>query len=223
MRVTLFCLLALPFSGLAQENKPAQKYEHAPFNLRIAPLALINPFRQSVSLQADIPLSARWVIDMGAGFIFNSGGSANQQGESYWGVRVKPAIKYYYRQPTRRGARPTLSLALKYQHIYNDRYVNTLRQGGQYVEWFLNRRHHVSWGAIVQYARINYFGKNDRWLIEPFFGLGPRWIKISNDPLPPDAELLTEEMLFNPQREPGTYYVPDFLLGVNIGYVLSKK
>lgn len=224
MRVIFIALLALPCLGSAQEKtviKPTP-YEKAPFNVRWAPLTALNFSQQTIALQADIPFSAHWVFDLGVGWIFN-GPTANQTGEVYTGIRLKPAIKYYFREDTRRGWRPTISLGPTYSYAYNDRYIEVLRQGGQYQETLLSRRYVVSTGALFRYNLVKYFGKNDHWMTEWYFGLGPRWTRIRNADLPPDAEVLTpRSFLFNLEREPGVHYVPEVMIGIAIGRTLGN-
>lgn len=223
MRAFVLCLLALPFSGLTQDSLRAPApHAYPPFNLRIAPLSLINPVRQVLFFQADFPMSQRWVFDMGLGFIYNAGELANNKGEKYHGVKVQPMAKYYYRKATRRGGRPTFGMGLKFTHMANDRFVSVLRQGGQYQEFMLHRRTRTTAGIIFQFAIIDYIGKKKRWLVEPFFGLGPRFIRIREADLPPDAQLLRETGIFSFERDAGTHYEPDFQMGLNVGYVLSK-
>ena len=218
MRVLLFWLLWLPLQGFAQEKAPEQKRERPSYTLKIAPGALLNFFQQALVIQADIPLSPRWGIDMGAGFVFNSVSFASFKDESYRGLKLRPSLKYYTKQSGLENN--YVGLMLKYNNLSSDRYVNVIRQGGQYTEWMLQRRHFITYGVSIQLGTQEYFGKRQRCMIEPFFALGVRYLKISRDALPPDAELIPERNFFDFERQPGNYRVPDLTLGFYLGGVL---
>lgn len=215
MRMLLFGLLLLPLSGIAQEKEPQQKQERPPYTIKIAPAALLNFIQQAVIVQADIPLSARWGLDMGAGVVLNSLSFATFQGESYKGLKLRPAVKYYMK-----GAGTTsgyVSFILKYNNLYSDRYVNTIRQGSQYTEWLKQRRHIVTYGVSLQFGTQEFFGKRKRWFIEPFIGAGIRYQHITRNALPGDAEFVSERGFINFERDPGNYTLPDFMMGVYLG------
>ena len=217
MRILLFWLLLLPLPGIAQEKKWARP----PYTLKIAPVALINPVQQSVALQADIPFSARWGLDMGIGAVFHSAPLAANIGESYWGLKLRPAIKYYIEQT--RWGNNSLSLVLKYNYIINDRYLNVIRQGGQYAEWRLQRRQYVTGGISLLFTSQDYIGKNKRFFIEPFMGFGYRRIQVTYLGLPPDAEILPERGVFILDRAPGNYNAPDLMIGFCLGVRMGRN
>ena len=221
MRLLLLWLLLVPLRVVAQEKEPGQIPERQPFTLKIAPAALINVIQQAVFLQTDIPLSRRWGLDMGAGVVLNSFSFATFKGESYRGVKLKPALKYYTK-PSFMG-NGYASLVLKYNNIYSDRYVNVIRQGSQYTEWLKQRRNIITYGVALQIGAQDYFGKDKRWVIESFIGLGVRYQHITRRALPPDTEFVSESGLFNFERQPGNYRVPDFMMGVYLGRVLGKS
>lgn len=218
MRVLLLWSLLLPLCGFAQSDTSKQTLRRPPYTLKITPLELINPFQQAINVQADIPLTSHWGIDLGVGFVMNSWTFAQHKGESYRGLKFKPILKYYTGRASLNGG--YIGLVLKYNYIHNERYINVLRQGGQYTEWLLECKKFVVWGAGVRYGYQYYLGKRKRGVIEPFIGIGIRQVQVSQYALPPDAELLFIEEWFSFNREPGIYTTPDLMLGFAIGWVL---
>jgi len=216
MRVLLLWLLLLPLSGFAQSDTSKQALRRPPYTLKITPLDLVNPFQQAINVQADIPLTQRWGIDLGLGFIMNSWSSSQYKGESFRGLKLKPILKYYTSPTSSNGG--YIGLVLKYNYIHNERYINVLRQGGQYTEWLLESKNIVIWGAGVRYGHQYYFGERKRGVIEPFFGIGIRNVQVSTYDLPPDAELILPEDLFSVERQAGSYTTPDLMLGFSIGW-----
>jgi hypothetical protein len=217
MRAILLCALWLPVSVLAQEGTPAAAPDRPPFTLKTVPFTLINPFQQSVDLQADVPLSGRWGLDLGIGAILDSWPLASFKDESYRGLKVKPALKYYIKRKASEDL--YLALGFKYHLVRHDRYDNILRQGGQYAEWMLVRRNLTVWGTNLRMGSQVYIGERKRWMIEPFFGLGYRQLHVSRDVLPPDAEAQDFQSGFNFELEPGTHNLADFLVGFHFGWV----
>jgi len=217
MRLILCCALLLPLSGFAQDIAPKQKPGRPPYILKTIPSNLIHPIQQSIDIQASIPIASRWGLELGVGAVVNSWSLAVFKDESYKGLKLKPAIKYY----TKRSAMGDsyLSLAFKYKNIRNDRYVNVIRQGGQYAEWLPERRRLVSWGVALRAGSQQYLGDRKRWVIEPYFGFGIRRLLLSGN-LPANAEFLDERNPFNGNRRPGIYTDPDILLGFSLGWVL---
>ncbi len=220
MRATLFWLLMLPLSCFAQKNAGEQK--RPPYVVKTTPLNLINPFQQSVDVSADIPLSSRWGLEMGIGLVLDSWSWAPHKGETYKGLKLKPAIKYYTQLLTG-GNNDYISLAFKYNNIQNSRYVNVTRQGGQYTEWMFQRKHLLTWGAAFRMGSQLYLGNRKRWMIEPFVGAGIRQLRVSQHDLPLDAELLVEERIFNLDRPSGIYTTPDISLGFCFGWAIPAK
>lgn len=219
MRALILGLLLLPLQGFSQENTPGQAQKRPPYTLGIAPLALINPVQQSVAVQADIPITTRWGIAIGMGWVFNSSSSAPQKGETFTGLKLKPSVKYYMRQSE--SGNSYISLVYKYNDLYDKHFINVLRQGGQYTEWSLQRKHIVTHGISLQLGAQDYFGKNKKWMIEPFLGFGLRQIRVAYDRLPPDAEVLEEERFFSIERTEGLYKLPDLMIGFSLGLRLD--
>jgi len=221
MRVLLLWSLLLPLSGFTQSDTSKQSIRRAPYTLKITPLDLINPFQQAVNVQSDIPLTPRWGIDLGVGFVMNTRSFTQYRGESYRGLKLKPILKYYTGRASSKGG--YIGLVLKYNYIHNKRHIKVLRQGGQYSEWLLERKKIVILGAGVRYGHQYYFGKRKRGVIEPFIGLGIRQVQVSQYALPPDAELLLATDWFTFDRQPGIYTTPDLMLGFSIGWVLNTS
>ncbi len=218
MRALIFGLLLLPLHGFSQENTPAPAQERPPYTLGISPLALINPAHQSVSMQADIPLSSRWGVQAGIGWVFNSSSFASHKGETYTGLKLKPMLKYYLKRSD--SGNSYIGLVYKFNDLYNKKYINILRQGGQYSEWSLQRKHIVTHGLSMQLGAQEYLGKRRKWMIEPYLGFGLRKLRVAYDALPPDAELLEVEGFINIQRTEGVYTLPDMMIGISLGLCL---
>lgn len=221
MRHLLVCLLLFPMTVFAQENKDARPPIRPPFTLKISPLGLINPIQQSFVVQADIPVYGRWGLDLGVGPVLNSLTYASKTGESYKGIRIQPAIKYYLKsQP---GNYTYLSLSFKLYDISTNQYVQLLRQGGQYTEWISLHTRVETRGVSLQFGAQEYIGARKRWLIEPYIGIGIRQRTFTTKALPSDAELVNDQGIFELARKSGTYNGLDAMAGVRLGWVLGKR
>ena len=221
MRNVLFWMLPfLSVSGWSQENASEPKQERMPYTLKIAPLNLVNPYKQSVDVQADLPFSRRWGVDLGVGVVVNSAVFAAKKEESYRGFKVQPAVKYYLRQSDRRN--DYLSFVFKYIDIDNERFVNVIRQGNQHAEWILHRKRLVTQGVAVRYGYQRYLGPRRRVFLEPYVGLGWRKLRIRDEALPSDAILFDRDGSFFFNRETGIYETGDFMVGFYLGWVISK-
>lgn len=220
MRAVVFWALLVPITGTAQQDAPQQAPVRPPFTLKTVPTNFINPVQQSIDVLADLPVSARWGIELGFGAVVNSLSLAPFDGETHRGLKLKPAVKYYFK-PSATGHN-YLALAFKYKDLRNSRHINVLRQGGQYSEWMFQRRLMETWGVGLRAGRQEYLGKHKRWLIEPYLGLGIRQLRISNKALPPDAMLLDDRRLFSTVRLPGIYTTPDVLMGCFLGWRIGS-
>lgn len=213
----LFCLL-MPLFGLAQASTPdSAATRRPPYTLKTTPLNLINTFQTSVDLQGDIPLSMRWGLELGVNVVLDSRAFAQYEDESYRGVKFRPIIKYYIFHTT--GGNYYVGLAFKYNDLYNKRYVNVLRQGGQYLENILQRRHLVTSGVALRTGFQNYIGKKKRHTLEPFVSVGVRRERITS-PLPPGAELVASTGLFR-RNNSGLETTPDVMLGFSVGWKIG--
>ena len=117
MRAILFWLLLIVMPCIAQEGAASQKFERPPFILKTAPLNLINPFQGTVDVIADIPFADRWSLELGVDVVINSNFYARFKDETYKGVKLKPALKYYIKR-TKKGYN-YICLAFKYNNIVN--------------------------------------------------------------------------------------------------------
>ena len=217
MRLIHFVFLILPLAGMAQ----ADTLGLPPFSIKIMPLNLINPVQQSLDVLADMPIAPRWAIELGLGAIVGSGFYANYIKESYLGLKIMPALKYYLSRSA--GSDIYLSLDLKCNIIQNKRFGNVLRQGGQYSEWMLLRKDMRVLGIGLRFGTQEYFGRQKRWVIEPFCGLGLRQIQVDTYQLPPDGALLVEGGLFTFDRQPGIFNTPDLRLGFHLGRRFTRR
>ena len=211
MRV-FFVWLLFPMLGFGQAKLPLV--------FKTSPLGFVNPFQQTVELLTDIPIATHWGLELGAVWVTNSLVFAQFKGEMYRGLKLKPAIKYYFERTD--GVGSYLAFALKYHQIHNDRYKQEWRQGGQYTEWALRRRSVVAWGASVKFGTQQYLDNKKRWIIEPFMGFGVRRKVITQEASPPDAEQFDTRAFFSILKQPGTYLGGDLLVGIYFGYVFTR-
>ncbi|MEI6408101.1 MAG: hypothetical protein WCR52_01845 [Bacteroidota bacterium] len=221
MRLILFCLLLVPMTVAAQVSFPARQPIRPPFTFKISPLGLINPVQQSFVVQADIPIYARWALDLGIGPILNSSSYASKQGENYRGMRYRPAIKYYMRSEG--GNYSYLSISFKIDEIFTNQYVEVFRQGRQYKEWWRAHTYVSTRGVSLQFGSQERLGKRKRWLLEPFLGIGVRQKKVTTDNWPSDAEAPNDPGVFGFERRSGTYNAADVMAGMRLGWVLGKR
>lgn len=218
MRFALLFWAVLPLYLHAQSNPDSSDRRHMPYSLKIAPTGLINIVQQSLTLQSDIPLGRRWGLDAGAAFVFHSSIFSQYTGETFLGYKLRPIFKYYLRPYVL--DRRYVGIVLKFSDIYNRRYYRTTRQGGQYEEWLLLRRRQISGGVSVQFGGIHFWGKNKRWLIEPFLGFGVRWIQNYPGAAPPDAVRVRQRGFFDFTLNEDYYATPDMMFGLHIGHLL---
>ncbi len=221
MRTVLFCLLWLPVLAWGQENVPYPDPKRLPFTLKIAPFNLVNPYKQSVDVHADLPFSRRWGIDLGIGVVVNSDVFAAKKEETYRGLKVQPAVKYYLQRSDRRYN--YLSFVFKYIDVNNDRFATISRQGDQYAEWILHRKRLVTQGFAVRFGSQHYLGRSRRFFLEPYVGLGWRKLRITDGALPPDTGSLGGDGTFFFQRRPGVYETADFMAGFYVGWTIGKS
>ncbi len=220
MRTLLLLVMLLPILGFAQENTPVQKPERPPFTLKIAPLNLVNPYQQSVDLHADIPISPRWGIDVGTGFMMHSNVFSRFQGESFLGFKLQPAVKYYTWRLKQRTS--YVALIYKYISVNNDHYITAGRQGNQYIEWLIQRKRLITQGVALRLGSQCYVGPRKRVILEPYVGLGWRQLRITEGALPPDAESFGSDGSFFFQSRPGTYRTADLMMGFYLGWRLGS-
>ena len=218
MRTILLWLL-LPICSLAQENAPEPTPERSSFILKIAPLNLVNPYQLSVDGRGELAFSSRWAVDLGIGLVLHSDVFASSKGESYRGLKLEPALKYY---TWRSGWRNNyVSIVFKYIDVNNDIFINVSRQGNQYAEWMLQSKHLVTQGAALRFGSQRYVGPRRRLVIEPYVGLGWRQLRVKDDALPPDAVLLEGDDSFIFSRQPGLYKTGDFMVGFYLGWAIG--
>jgi hypothetical protein len=209
MRYLFFFILVLPSCLLAQTDTSGIQRLRPPRTIKTNPLEWINPFSQSFTVQTDWPIARRWGLELGAGAVLTSQALISFEGETYRGLRLRSGIKYYFHQE--QSWNFYMGMALKGSWVQSNRYIVISRQGGQYLETIKYQRQINMLGAAL------YIGK--RFLLEPFVGLGVRQQYVSGYDLPPDAVLFNNRRDFITwQRAPGTYILPDVLLGFYFGW-----
>ncbi|MCB0526025.1 MAG: hypothetical protein R3A50_10890 [Saprospiraceae bacterium] len=217
MRLLNLVFWLVPLWGMAQKDSLGLP----PFSIKVVPFNLLNAIQGSVDVLGDVPFAKRWALELGVGAILNSEIHAQYENETYTGIKIIPALKFY----TSRSSKADFYLCLdfKYHIVKNQRYETVLRQGNQYTEWLLLKRDVKILGAAFRMGTQYYFGKNDRWVIEPFSGIGIRQMHKGDFTLPADGVLFTQRpfVLFN--REPGISTTFDFLLAFNLGWTFPGK
>lgn len=213
MRALLFFLLGLP--GLIRAQQAAAGFEIPRLALKAHILPLFNPFKTAADLVADIRLAPAFSVDLGAGRLLHSRFYADEAGESYTGLRLRGGFKYF--MPTSGKHALHLGLEARYHDIRHVKVADALRQGGQYVETIQYDRNVRAAGLAFRMGFQGYFGKNDRFVWEPFCGLGFSQYNIRVD-VPSDAELLAGGRLFDLEYPVGKSPGLHFLFGVHLGW-----
>jgi hypothetical protein len=220
MKITTFLVaFLLPWASSAQDSSPSDQPLKLPFILKLSPLNLINPFQQSVDILADIPLGDRWGLELGVNYVLNSGVYTSSQGETYRGFKWRPAIKYYVDRS--KWGDDYISLSFKYNNIDIERYVDVWRQGLQYRETILRRQKLETWGAAFRFGSQLYMNQRKRMIIEPFFGLGIRRLRVTKDNLPPDAEFANARERWFRLRAPNVNMEADMMVGFCLGWAIT--
>src|SRR5690349_17259796 len=218
--VIIGCFLLVLTSATAQETETAKKTgTFPPVVLKIAPVNLINSVQQSVDLLADIPFHKNWALEAGVGLMFSSTSFAETQGESYRGIKWKPAIKYYYDRSS--WSDDYVALAFKYNDINNHLWQNLSRQGGQFFEERLMDKKIRVFGVALRWGSQLFIGKRKNWIVEPSVAIGMRRLTVRYTNFPADAENVDFQRFFTVDRSPGVYYLGDFMLGLYVGYVIK--
>ncbi len=217
MRVLLLFLLLSGARLFAQPGSANGSLELPALTIKTNLPPLLNPFKQAFSLGADLPLARQFSADAGVGAFFNSIYFADQKGESYKGLRLRAGLKYHIPRP----GRSTLYIGLegKYNDIRHISLREVFRQGQQYIEILPVERTVKTRGMAFRMGRQYYTGAYQKILIEPYFGMGLAYTKVTRS-LPPDAELLPDNEFLNFEYGPGTTRILDLVFGVQIGLAL---
>lgn len=189
--------------------------------IKFNPTCIINPFRQSLYFSSDIWLYKNYALELGAGWIFN-GVEANYRGEYYRGFRGRLGVKYVFN--VGRYFHPAIGLEGKYNFIQRNKLEELLRYGGQYTEIMgVNSTVHTG-GVAVKSSFAFFVGKQKNVLVESYIGFGYKYTAVKRT-LPEDAADINRIRFATVFIEPteGTHHLFDMLLGVNIGYVFSKR
>lgn len=207
----LFCLL------LAGRLAAQTTIEVPAATARLNLMPLINGTKQGLIVAGDIRLASRVSVDAGAGWYFHSPNLVNEQGEYYRGYALRAGGRYYFRRWEEDGSFH-LGIETKYNNIRHFTYRQAFRQGQQYIELLPVHRRVSNYGASVRMGWPRYWGPQKRFVFEPVLGLGIQYFRVSRD-LPPDAELIEENILFTFERPPGFERLADVYLGIWVGVV----
>ena len=213
MRTTVFLVLFLPLCLTAQKEPGIPL-----LTLKTNVSALINPIKQAYAFAADLRLSSKMSADAGAGaFLGSALQFAQREGESYTGLRLRAGLKYYMIQRERYAFH--VGMQSKYHDIKHITFRQVLRQGQQYLEILPVERTLKTYGMAGRSGWQFYLGRNNRLLLEPYFGFGIAWHDARRN-LPPDAELIDEGGFLSFEYEQGKSVMPDILMGVYLGVAL---
>jgi hypothetical protein len=212
--ITVFTLV---LSVLAWGQQPESVPGLPGLVIRASLLPLGNQFKQSANLATDIRLNDQISVDLGAGWMLGSTAFVKYRGESYQGPRFRAGFKYFIQTEARQAAH--IGVEAVYQEVLHRKYRNVLRQGGQYAQTLLDRRHVRTTGIYLRTGNYFYLSRNRRWMMEPQFGLGLRFHTVwrSN---PPDVEILPpgRGTFFTFEYDEGRSNTLHLLLGLHLGY-----
>lgn len=215
MKVLLFAFgFALGLSALYAQDNPGQVIPAVV--LKTNATTLLNPFKQSVMLTADIRLARQLSVDVGLGAFLSSSTFANQVGESYRGPRLRAGMKYYYE--IRDQFMFYFGAEAKHNSVVNRQWSTVLRQGGQFQEIILIKREVNTWGGAGRFGGQFYMGAKKRVVVDLYVGAGWSAHHVAFG-LPPDAERrLRDFQLFNFEYPAGRSNNLDILFGWHLGY-----
>ncbi len=189
-----------------------------PKTLKTNPLEFANPFHHNLLIQADLPFSHRWGADVGLGIITGSSVYAFEEGETFRGIYLRPALKFYIQQDVNWNV--YAAAAAKCSWVNNTAIALISRQGGQYLEYIpIDRRRQVL-GGQVYFGVQQFMGPKKRFFMEFFVGGGVRRLHLQTNNLPEDGEFTTNEgiNLLEPSLQNGTLVSPDAVLGFCVGW-----
>lgn len=187
------------------------------FVFKTSPFGWANSVKSFWQIGADIRFAPKWAADFGVGRYFDSRYFAYYAGETYLGLRARLGLKWSF--SIKKNHAFHLGLLTKHNNIQNKSYKNLLRQGGQYSEILLTERRIKSYGISARFGLQRFFLAKRQLVFDSFIGFGFLFHQVDHT-LPPDAEELPENRLFNFELRPGKTSAPDLLFGITIGYVI---
>jgi hypothetical protein len=212
MRILPFLFCCLSVGALAQ--KP-------PVTLKTTPLEWINPFKQTFTLHSDWPLSSKFGLELGLGYVFDAVSFASNKGEYYRGPRARASLKAYFNKTEK--SNTYVALSAKGSMVDHGFFDPVLRQGGQYEE-LLFRKRKVNMAALgIIFGTQEFIGRQGRFFVEPFAGLGLRWFEVQFDELVPDAEVIDDRTFVIGMAEEGAHFTPDIVIGIHVGIGFSRN
>lgn len=221
-RALLILLLLWPFCTLGAQDTLATGHSGIPrLTLKTNATTLLNIFKPSAMITADLRLAPRWSMDIGAGAFLVSSFFADKPGEHYYGLRARAGMKYFFSlQPD---VSWHLGMEAKYNQVQHAYWGRVLRQGGQFEQILLIDRRVKSIGAALRIGVQLYLGRHKRMLVDFYTGFGFVTNNVIEKNLPPDAERLFDEVFQtfrdDYQYPTGRRTIPDFLLGIHMGYL----
>ncbi|MBL7779399.1 MAG: outer membrane beta-barrel protein [Chitinophagales bacterium] len=189
-------------------------------NIKLNLLTLLDPIRTSLAVSADLYLHERVGLELGGGYIF-SNWFQSYKGEKLYGFRGRLGVKYFLNPDDE--TVPYFGIEGKLNWYHKKQWEQICRYGCQYNETFVTTKRIVTGGIAFKAGSLFYINKKRNVFFDLYGGVGYKLTHI-NYLLPDDAELLrNRSWLMGINRFTGTYHLPDFLLGLNIGYAFYRK
>lgn len=219
-KLLIFIVLQLPVALCAQTATVIPPLP--PFTFKFIQGPLLNPVQTSLDFRIDIPFARRWALEAGGGYILGSELFSQFKNEYYRGVKIRPALKFYLQRAEKKDV--YLSLVFKNHLIRHATYNSVTRQGNQYSEWLLVERKLNLRSGLICIGFQNYLGRNQRFLLETYFGFGRRRLSISEPNLPVDAATFVNRdfNFFWQENTPGVSFRPDVALSFCVGWAARK-
>lgn len=224
-KLKISSILFLFFMGCLLPGYAQTDISRPPFTLKLAGLSLLDRVQTAVELRSDIPLGQRWGFEAGFGYIFHSAHYPESE-EYYRGIKIRPGIKYYLRQTEKKGR--FLSLNYRLQRIQNQHYTQEVQNEDLIVPD--HRRLSVQ-GLTLNYGVQHFVGRKKRVVIEPYVGLGYRWMYVGPYTNPNATGFRYDDVLNSvadfmlswQDNFPGHYSTIDISVGLNIGWRWTGK
>lgn len=189
-------------------------------NVKLHLLPLVDPFRSSIAVSTDLFPHKNFGIEVSAGYLF-ANWFQKYKHEKLSGFRGRLGLKYIF--TTNDEIVTYIGLEGKMNWYYKTQWEQICRYGCQYNETFLTTKRIVTGGLSLKAGALFYVHKKRNVFFDLYGGIGYKRTQISYY-LPEDAELLrNRSWLIGVNRNTGIYHLPDFLLGLNIGYAFYRK
>jgi hypothetical protein len=215
---TIFLLCATAFLLQAQPVDPAPK-----LTAKIGAFSLIDPVLPSLNIMGEFQIKGRWYGQLEAGVILDfEDRLEGLSTENRSGLRLRPAIRYYYQEQRNRYF---MELLLVYRQVSMDidgQFFIIPETGPTYNQLITYGVDSRKFSAFFNLGLFDY-ALNDRLVLEMGMGLGATVQENDFSDIPDNASIISTSII--------SAYEPDFattvadirataMLYFNIGYVL---